>query len=29
MTDEKLTKIAENRVNVRAAMQDDRRMGSE
>lgn len=29
MTDEKLTKIAENRVNVRAAMQDDTRMGSE
>ena len=29
LTDEKLTKIAENRVNVRAAMQDDRRMGSE
>ena len=28
MTDEKLTKIAENRVNVRAAMQDDTRMGS-
>jgi ferritin-like metal-binding protein YciE len=28
-TDEKLTKIAENRVNVRAAMQDDSRMGSE
>lgn len=29
MTDEKLTKLAENRVNVQAAMQDDRRMGSE
>jgi ferritin-like metal-binding protein YciE len=28
-TDEKLTKLAENRVNVEAAMQDDRRMGSE
>lgn len=28
-TDEKLTKLAENRVNVQAAMQDDRRMGSE
>ncbi len=29
MTDEKLTKIAENRVNVQAAMQTDTRMGSE
>jgi ferritin-like metal-binding protein YciE len=29
MTDEKLTKLAENRVNVQAAMQDDTRMGSE
>src|SRR5512133_1763387 len=29
LTDEKLTKLAENRVNVQAAMQDDRHMGSE
>lgn len=29
LTDEKLTKLAENRINVEAAMQDDRHMGSE
>src|SRR6266498_1527897 len=29
MADEKLTKIAENRINVQASMQSDTRMGSE